>query len=344
MASALVAIGNEIQQNKKLNFDQRARKNEIATLKKMYDASWANPKLAISEDQLKAKIVRFPEGQIVGRLENGTPVSMINVMQSVYDPKVGFVGGYNQVTGYRTFSTHLPSDAIDELKWNTPKLLPIALCVSIVVDPTHQGKDYALQTLNYAIEFARRNELIAVPYSRPSKFREAREQNPNLDMKTYLHLTRPTKGLGHTTHLRNLEEASRTGHRTRQALTGFAWTPSEQEYLRYALMMDNYNTSLEQTAFAQFVRELSTKFEANENYARRPTIEDFCILFRRKLIDPVMNMHVQNGARFIRDQKGEIIAIFENSRPEDTDALGHNIILSYDYRFEFGHSFMANVR
>ena len=31
----------------------------------------------------ESKIVRFPEGQIVGRLENGTPVSTINVMQSV---------------------------------------------------------------------------------------------------------------------------------------------------------------------------------------------------------------------------------------------------------------------
>ena len=54
VASALVVIGNEIQQNKKLNFDQRARKTKSQLLK-MYDASWANPKLAISEDQLKAK-------------------------------------------------------------------------------------------------------------------------------------------------------------------------------------------------------------------------------------------------------------------------------------------------
>lgn len=343
MVSVLIGVGREVKAYRQLNFKRRAEIGEIHALKRMYDRSWRNPKLAISKEQLEAKINTFPEGQIVGRLEDGTPVSMINVMVTSWEQKQGFIGGYDKVTGDRTFSTHLK---LEEAKRKAKETggIPIALCVSVVVDQEHQGKDYALETLNYAIGFAEENGLAAVPYSRPSGFSKIKEENPDLDIRTYLHLTRPSKVV-HKKHVNRLEELSGKSHRIAMAFPGMLGAHhTEARYNYYQEQEDNPKSRIDETLFAQFLREDAEKNIGLREYGRKLTIEDFCILFGRKMLDPIMNMHIQNGARFIRNQKGEIIAIFENSRPEDVCALGYNIALSYTYKLEFGHTFMASVR
>ena len=90
-----------------------------------------------------------------------------------------------------------------------------------------------------------------------------------------------------------------------------------------------------QTAYGVFIDNEAKNLE--RKFKRKMTIEDFVILSGRKMFDPVMHMHVVNGARFIRNPFGEITGIFENSRAEDGASMGYNILLSYNYHPLFGH-------
>jgi hypothetical protein len=75
-------------------------------------------------------------------------------------------------------------------------------------------------------------------------------------------------------------------------------------------------------------------------YNRQMAIEDFCVLTGRSLIDPVIGMHLGNGARFLRDRNNHVDAVFPDSRPEDRTSLGYNIVLTYTYHQLFGHTFI----
>ena len=88
----------------KLRFRQ-ARIEESGALKSLYEASWGGG-IKISADQIEAEIGNFPQGQIVA-FEDGSPrpVSMINIMLAACSRFSPLMGGYERVTGGRTFST-----------------------------------------------------------------------------------------------------------------------------------------------------------------------------------------------------------------------------------------------
>jgi hypothetical protein len=316
----------------KLDF-RLAESNEAGCLKTLYERAWGNG-ITISEQQIQAMIRNFPEGQIVG-VEKGKnePVSMINIMLMVLRRGESFQGGYEQVTGDRTFSTSLnPLDLLEILDNEGANALGIASCVSVATHPAYARFGYAHETLNYSIMFSLVNHLIPCPYSAPRGFAKARRTNPNLSIQDYLHMTRPTR--------RNYSSYWAKAEPIIPRLR-----PAFGEHVLSGYLFEKYQhlahdpPKLGAAAFKKFMQEDAQEF--HNEYGRTPTIEDFCIQTGRVLLDPVIGLHVSNGARFIRDQNGEITAIFEDSRPEDSASLGYNIVLSYVYHNILGHSFMT---
>jgi|GEM_PF-6193338 len=311
-----------------------ARYEEAGDLKELYGKAWGNG-ITISVEQLRAAMVNFPDGQIVG-CGKGTdvPVSMINIMLTLFDPAKGFEGGYEKVTGGRTFSTSTPPAGLfAEAGRREGCVLPVAFCVSIAIPPENARAGYAFETLNYAIMFANVNGLVAAPYSAPRGFARAKEKNPGLAVMDYLHMTKPLR----VPFEEYLAKIAVIMNRLAPAFGGRAVLERET-YGRYQNMpADDIHASRENTAFGFF-----SKFSAaaySWKHGREMTVEDFCIITGRQLLDPVIGMHISNGARFIRDESGNIAAVFANSRPEDAAALGYNIILSYHYHPLLGHDF-----
>lgn len=319
-----------IVENPRLVF-RSARIEEAGELKALYESAWGCG-ITIDESQLISKILNFPEGQIVGcESEGGKPVSMINIMLTDFDPESGFVAGYEKVTGGRTFSTHVPIPELLEMM--DLGRLPVALCVSIAVLRSHAKNGYAVETLNHAITLAEDNGIIAVPYSAPRGFASALEKNPGLDLETYLHMTVPS-GIGfddHIARIRRLNTVARINRAFRDGKrAGSIREVTEKLYYEYQEMgTDHPGTRRRDVAYFRFLEKDGGTFF--DNYGRIPLIEDFCLITGRKLLDPVMRMHVENGARFIRDAQANITAAFSGSRPEDTAAKGHNVLLTYGY-------------
>jgi hypothetical protein len=331
---------------------RRARLEEADHLKSLYVAAWNNEMtknnpIVISSDQIRACIKNFSDGQIVGceKRPNGgkasdLPVSMINIMLTTFDPKIGFEAGYEKVTGGRTFSTTMqPKQILDLANNSNGNILPIAFCVSIAVMPEHQGGSCAFQTLKYAVFFSEFNNVIPVPYSAPRGFAKAKGKNPLLQMDDYLHMTKPLRlhdGM-------SLSESfwdyfGRVGvisDRLEKIFDGKTIFSTEIFEKYQSMPIDSLDSKREDLAFEIFKR--SDAITYSQKYGREMTIEDFCIFSGRPLIDPVIGMHVGNGARFIRDKDGKIIAVFKDSRPEDLAACGYNILLSYTYHPLFGH-------
>ncbi len=323
----------------KLDF-RKARIREVSRLKELYDSAWGKG-ITISEGQLRSSIRNFPHGQIVG-VEKGSdaPVSMINIMLSLFEAEKGFRGGYSEVTGNRTFSTSIEPIRLASLAHELEgRALAMAFCVSIAVPPAHARAGYANETLNYAIEFASSNGLIAAPYTAPRGFARAREACPGLDIIDYLHLTVPSGRYEtdpETSFLRHLAKISVM--RTRLAPV------FGEEPLASREMFDKYNSLGEDSPAAGAGRTAYSAFLGSDDCAdfisrfrRIPTIEDFTMLTGRALMDPVIGMHVGNGARFIRNDEGGITAVFADSRPEDRASLGYNVVVSYGYHPLLGH-------
>lgn len=325
----------------KLKFRQ-AMHEESPELKGLYEASWGNG-IKITKEQIESKIANFPEGQIVG-YETGTekPISMINIMLAEFLPAKGFTKGYEKVSGGRTFSTNLSFNDVLKRRETVEDMLAIALCVSIAVHPLHARNGYAHETLNYAIKFAEINGLIAVPYSAPRGFGNARMLNPDLDIITYLHMTNAsdTSYESFVQRIAKLESQRRirSAFPNRDRGVGMIRKPVESIFNYYRDLGDDcIDRPFDKTAYSKFLVDDGKIL--SEIYGREMTIEDFCLLSGRKHIDPTMRMHIENGARFIRDNNGLITAVFENSRVEDIAAAGYNVILSYGYNKLFGHEF-----
>ncbi|HSB47131.1 MAG TPA: hypothetical protein VLD37_03890 [Candidatus Bilamarchaeum sp.] len=279
----------------------------------------------------------FPEGQIVG-CEGGVPVSMINIMLTDFDSSSGFTAGYERVSGGRTFSTHVPfAELLERADWGTH--LPVALCMSIAVLRSHAKNGYAIETLNHAITFAEENGIIAVPYSAPRGFAQALARNPGLSLETYLHMTVP--GAGYDEHAARVGRLNMMPRITRAFGNGTGSSlmlARDALYNEYQAMgRDGPDTGQKDLAFSRFLETDGYSFF--RAYGRYPHVEDFCLLTGRKLLDPVMRMHVENGARFIRDANGRITAAFGNSRPEDTAAAGYNVLLTYGYHPLLGQGY-----
>jgi hypothetical protein len=359
-----------------------ARAEEAAHLKKLYEAAWGNGitisedqirscisnfpegQIVGTDKRFKTRIrqaIEFVEGfgfqaaarrvtsylhsrKLSGKIKDlynlvkrKKPISMINIMLYKFDPNQGLPAGYANVTGDRTFSTTIPFNELlsdPDVVWG--RALPMAFCVSIAVPPKYAGGGRAKETLNYTKVFSTANHLIPAPYSAPRGFARARKKNPDLSMFHYLHMTKPT-GLSVEEYIAKYVALSPT---TASAFNG-DFSLIRKLYDKYQkLQADSPTMAIEETAFWKFMEEDGLQFF--KKFGRNATIEDFCILSGRVLLDPVIGMHVSNGARFIRDEDAKMAGIFENSRPEDPTSLGYNIVLSYTYHELLGHAFMAS--
>jgi hypothetical protein len=322
----------------KLEF-RRAKIEEAPELKTLYEEAWGCG-IRITEGQLISKMAHFPEGQIVGcEPESGKPVSMINIMLSEFDPRSGFRGGYEDVTGGRTFSTHIPPRKLVDNAGSGR--LPVALCVSIAVAREHAKNGFAIETLNYAIEFAEENGLYAVPYSAPRGYGAALGQCPSLDLISYLHHTYPT-GSPYEKNIERIERLNRTprvarAFRLPSGIGSIRQLSRELYDLCQGWGPDASDARLGQTAFSRFLSEYGEEFRLI--YGRYALIEDFCLVSGRKPRDPTMRMHVENGARFVRDADGNLSGIFGDSRREDYAAAGYNMLLTYGYHSLLGQPY-----
>ncbi len=311
----------------------------VDDLKRLYDAAWGSG-VSITREQLLGKIKNFPEGQIVG-FDGDKPVSMVNMM--VTSLQHALRPGYARLTGGMTFSTHMPDGIEKEEIW-------AALCVSIAVSPGHRKGGFAVETLEYAITLAEINGLLAMPYSAPRGFGNARAENHELDIITYLHMTCPSMDYGgYAQRVEKLNEKTRVkrGFTTSWNPRGQLLTATEERFNIYngpvqagiaEYPEDHPAMSFEQTAYARFLHTSDAEF-LQEKYGRRLTVEDFCLLTGRGLIDPAARLHVNNGARFVRGGDGKITGVFRDSRPEDKASCGYNMVLSYDYHSALGHDF-----
>ena len=183
-----------------------------------------------------------------------------------------------------------------------------------------------------------------MPYSAPRGLSAARELNPRLDIETYLHMTVPS-GIPYEEHLARVRRINSIGRISRafkrssgscglMEVTGSIYAELQAAGPDSPLM----NRS-EMAYFRFFGREGEAFFNA---YGRYPLIEDFCLLSGRKMLDPVMRMHVDNGARFVRDESARLSAVFADSRPEDTAALGYNVLLTYGYHPLLGQDYVES--
>jgi GNAT superfamily N-acetyltransferase len=305
----------------KLEF-RSATKGDLESLKAIYESAWGCG-IKISIAQLSSMIRNFQDGQIIGVQPDGVPASMINIMATAFSPKIGFTAGYERVSGCRTFSTHIPPKVLRRISGNDT--IGVALCMSIAVDPALAKNGYAVQTLNHAIGAAKSMGLSPVPYSAPRGYARALIRNPGLDVIDYLHMSAPPE-CGYEAHAARLMELGK--HRISSAFSGTVPLISREQFeLQKAIGIDQ--PGLGAFAFREFSE--SSSRAAARLICREPVFEDFCALTGRKPVDPVMRLHIENGARFIRDGKGRMSAIFRDSRPEDTAAAGYNVLLTYDY-------------
>ncbi|MEW6721838.1 MAG: hypothetical protein AB1324_01095 [Candidatus Micrarchaeota archaeon] len=317
---------------------RRAKAGEVGYLKDLYESSWGGG-ITISREQLESQMERFPAGQIVG-CEPGSsvPLTMINMMLGEFNPAAGIPAGYANLTGDRTFSTHIaPQKLLPRMAVSTDSV-PAAFCVSIAVAKECQGKGYAIETLNYAIRFAEANGMAAVPYSAPRGFGSARRRLPELGIYDYLHMTKASPA-GYEDYASRLDALAAHARIAAAFSNGVPRVPravSRSMFGRYQKLGDDpLDAQPGATAFARFLLEDAPALA--QIYGRQMTIEDFVILSGRKMRDPVIGMHVENGARFIRDAKGGISAVFPESRPDDGAAAGYNIALTYACHPLFGH-------
>jgi GNAT superfamily N-acetyltransferase len=251
---------------------------------------------------------------------------MINILASLFDPEKGFQGGYDRVTGGKTFSTHVPLDVIR--REARKGLVGVALCVSVAVLPDCASHGFAVETLNRAIAFAEACGLAAVPYSAPRGFAKARAENPLLDIMDYLNLTLPPT-LPFDEHASRICNLNRSGARLCCAFGGVIPVPGREMFEYYSQLGPDDAKMPAESAFREFLRHDALVFEVMQG--RRMTVEDFCILMGRRLRDPVMRLHIENGARYIRNDDVALSAVFADSRPEDRASLGYNVLLSYNY-------------
>ncbi|MBI5227503.1 hypothetical protein HY988_02840 [Candidatus Micrarchaeota archaeon] len=317
---------------------------ELHHLATIYEKAWGIP---LPQEKLKAQIGHFPDGQIVGTIASvPLPISMINIMLTLFDPHsfLGFsaLEGYERISGSRTFHTHVSLSEVQKRKFQ-PNQLALALCMSIVVDPAYQKSNYAVETLNHAIDFAERAGALAVPYSAPRGYGRVRALNPHLSLESYLNMTRPilksNKPLSYDDHKRNIEALNGQGHRQVIPFRGQIPVIDEDTFALYQ-QLEHDSPLVDFTyphAFETFVVFEAPRFE--DHFGRAMTMEDMCVLTGRRPYDPTMSLHITNGARYVRDGNGEVVA-FADSRPDDLLSFGYNVLLTYTYHPALGQAFL----
>lgn len=321
----------------RLNLDEtEERKKAIA----IHNAAWRNEALMrkqgftsteierskaleIDEDELRVRFALFPEGQIVGRTEQSALVSMLNT-------RLIFIRSADEIrAGYKRMSSEPMEPDVRQIDGNAQIAdhVGILVCFSIVTDPQFQGKDVALATLAHGIEIASQLGLAAVPYSAPRGFGAYRKRFPEVEIMTYLHITKPAK---------TDDSMAEMYRRYTQALERFNNANTARIYTQRLKPIDTTLFTTEAfapegfSAYSEFKFRHGSWFRAQ--YGREPTVVDYIRITGRQHVDPVMNMHIQFGADFIYDRDGRITCVFEDSRSEDVMAGGYNVALTYHHR------------
>lgn len=314
-----------------------ARKREIPSLVRIYNSVWGE-KLRIEPSKLRKQLDSFREGQLVGHLDS-KPVTLISTFPFALDPSCFFDGyGYDRLTSNRTFSDSLNPSDFDSAR-NEGKV-PLLVCASIITDPSQLRSGFASETLHAVLEFASSLGISALPYSAPRSFRRVRDFVPNLDIQKYLHLSKAASKLTYDKYCAKLASLSAFDH-IRRAFTsqnnpnGKINPLTEDAFDEYSSSGCKIPTFEDPSAplFLKFNMVFGPAF--GFAYGRKLTIEDFLLLTGRRSFDPVMDMHIQHGARFLR-RNGSIVVV-ENSRPLDLDSCGYNVPLVYDFDSVFGH-------
>lgn len=314
-----------------------AKKREIPALVKIYNGVWGQ-NLQIEAAKVRKQIDAFPKGQLVGHLDSQA-VTLISTFPFALDPSSLFDSyDYNRLTSLRTFSDHLdPSDFDSKRKAGK---LPVLLCVSIVTRSDQLRSGFASETLHAVLDFASSLRIPALPYSAPRFLGKVRGFIPDLDIQKYLHLSKGAPNFPYAKYCAKLASLGEFDH-IRRAFKS-PNNPSGKINPLSQDVFDEYSSLGGRTvAFEDPFCSAFTKFNAvfgpafDLAYGRKLTIEDFLLLTGRRSFDPVMDMHIQHGARFLR-QNGSIVVV-ENSRPLDLDSCGFNVPLVYDFNSNFGH-------
>ena len=290
--------------------------------------------LYITRQQLQRQHESFPEGQMVvwQRMRNGTgkveevPVALLSTVPWAIQRTEDIPTTYDAVTTYRMFTKNqiLPPEVL----WDDPAIANMLFCVSIAVDPAFQGRDIAQDTLNFAIGFAQERQLVAAPYSAPRDYGAYLKRHPGTTIEGYLQCTKPGKGSyrdyqRHVAALNRRELVRATYGRPLEPLPKAEWERIHEE-------------ETGDRAYRRFRNICSEWFQ--KRYGWEPTVVDYIRLSGRRHYDRTMNLHIGNGADFLYDDRGNITAVFPNSRPEDVQAAGYNIVLVYNPHPLFGHS------
>ena len=311
----LVSVGTRLDGGT-LDFEA-AKIGDLARLKELYDRAWGKD-LEISESQLGAKIEKFREGQIVGR-RNGKIVSMINVMLTSFGEATGIEYTYDGTTGNRTFSTHIKPEVLFEIVRDT-RSIPVALCVSIAVDPEEQRSGAAVETINFARRFVNENGIYAVAYSAPRSMAKARKELGIVGINEYLKFTRARK----------------------QEYGDYCEKIFDNQQMRaIRILLSSGELPIGEGRYNQRSSDLrhfdKVRSEYLDELVSGITIEEFCLAYGRELYDVVLGMHMKNGARFIRKSDGSIMS-FSESR-QDPLACGYNVPMAYDPHEYFNNIF-----
>ncbi|MDO8553548.1 MAG: hypothetical protein Q7S22_01970 [Candidatus Micrarchaeota archaeon] len=313
---------------------------EVPHLTRIYDSSWCKPeklrktghsdrsidqamdKLAIAEWQLAAQMKNFSEGQIVASLDGSSSAAgMINTLVRLIGD-VSHIPRYVPLTGDRTFKTHVRIEDVSRIARETAQI-PVIFCVSIVVDPTTQGSGVALSILHHAISVGESNGFYVVPYSAPRDLAEFAFLYPEhkFTVVDYLSYTRSSKRSYLEYYARLLAFNNGRG----KLFYKNPLEPSSQS--NYELDNDpNENTDSMKLAFARFKYLYERRFNLKEG--RGITVEDYILMTGRSHVDSVLDMHIRNGARFLRDSSGSITVRY-NSRLGDLQAQEINVPLAY---------------
>lgn len=271
--------------------------------------------LCISEGLLQTQHLRFPAGQIVGRVTLGDTEVPASLLSTVVHPIRSFreiKDSYAGVTSERTFSLHVSPDHL------LPGQVGMLFCVSIAVHPDFQSVDLVSATLHMGLELAELHKLVAAPFSAPRGFGAFLKKHPGVPIQEYLEWTRPVE-------LVSGSYLGRLDHFNQRKLT-------HSTYTRPLNLLPDDISKPEQAK--ERGREAYLRFKTlhgawfRDNYGRELTVVDYVRLTGRRHIDPVLDIHIQNGADFIYDN-GQITCIFPNSRPEDVQAAGYNIVMVY---------------
>ena len=164
-----------------------------------------------------------------------------------------------------------------------------------------------------------------MPLSAPRGFGAFRRTHPDVSLEEYRLWTCPVPQPEDTVAIRQRLHRLQDGNPLTNATYRAPLRPIPA-YIRDILPFSAWGAGV--GPYRWFVGMYGSTF--NASYGRYPTVVDFIRLTGRRHMDPVLDMHLQNGADFATDERRSIPEIRARSRPDDVQAAGFNILLTYD--------------